>query len=203
MKNKSIMISEKKAKSISKVVQVFCYVAIAFMLYTIVQCAMGRLTYDVHAPTANYENISYTGSDLTVSGPDQYYVRTQLEGGSIELSSYITLAAIYSSTIILSIVAFWFLSKVFANVAKGEIFVQKNAVYLMYYGVIQLISAIVLPFAKLLIINVVNMFLADTVSISISTGINTSQLFQSFAFLVAAYIIHYGVHLQDEVDHTL
>ena len=23
------------------------------------------------------------------------------------------------------------------------------------------------------------------------------------AFIVAAYIIHYGVHLQDEVDHTL
>ena len=30
-----------------------------------------------------------------------------------------------------------------------------------------------------------------------------SALIPGIAFLVAAYIIHYGVHLQDEVDHTL
>ncbi len=202
MKSKNIIISEKKAKAISNIAQGICYVAIAFMIYILFQCVIGRLSYDVHAPTANYENVSYSENGLTVSGADQYYVRTQLAGGSIELSTYITLVAIYGITIILAIIAFWFLSKVFANVAKGEIFVQKNAQYLMYYGVIQLISAVVLPFAKVLFVNVVNMFLADT--ISISTGLNTqSQLFQSFAFLVAAYIIHYGVHLQDEVDHTL
>ena len=30
-----------------------------------------------------------------------------------------------------------------------------------------------------------------------------NMLIPSIAFIVAAYIIHYGVHLQDEVDHTL
>ena len=39
---------------------------------------------------------------------------------------------------------------------------------------------------------------------SIATGqgvLNT--VISGIAFIVAAYIIHYGVHLQDEVDHTL
>lgn len=30
-----------------------------------------------------------------------------------------------------------------------------------------------------------------------------NRLFPGIAFLVAAYIIHYGIRLQDEVDHTL
>ena len=30
-----------------------------------------------------------------------------------------------------------------------------------------------------------------------------TTLVPSIAVLVAAYILHYGVHLQDEVDHTL
>ena len=30
-----------------------------------------------------------------------------------------------------------------------------------------------------------------------------NTLFPSFAFLVAAYIIRYGLYLQDDVDHTL
>lgn len=39
---------------------------------------------------------------------------------------------------------------------------------------------------------------------SISTGQRMfNMLIPSIAFIVAAYIIHYGVHLQDEVDHTL
>ena len=40
--------------------------------------------------------------------------------------------------------------------------------------------------------------------IMISTGSDMlNRLFPGIAFLVAAYIIHYGIRLQDEVDHTL
>lgn len=30
-----------------------------------------------------------------------------------------------------------------------------------------------------------------------------NSIVPSIAFIVAAYIIHYGISLQDEVDHTL
>ena len=41
-------------------------------------------------------------------------------------------------------------------------------------------------------------------SLSIGTGSTMlNDLIPSLAFIVAAYIIHYGISLQDEVDHTL
>jgi len=50
-------------------------------------------------------------------------------------------------------------------------------------------------------------FLANQIAdsrISLYTGTDVlNTLIPSIAFLVAAYIIRYGIYLQDEVDHTL
>ena len=107
--------------------------------------------------------------------------------------------AVYTVPVML---AFWFLSRVFSNVHRGRIFTEQNAAYLLYYGLIQFAAAAVVPFVKLLICWLTN--LVSDSRISIATGQNTlSMLFPSIAFMVAAYIIHYVVHLQDEADHTL
>ncbi|MCI8302283.1 MAG: hypothetical protein HFF68_05910, partial [Oscillospiraceae bacterium] len=76
------------------------------------------------------------------------------------------------------------------------------ASFLLYYGLLQFFGAVFVPFIKLLICWLAS--LASDGRITISTGQNMlSALIPGIAFLVAAYIIHYGVHLQDEVDHTL
>ena len=40
------------------------------------------------------------------------------------------------------------------------------------------------------------------ISLSVNNNL-PDYIFQGIAFLVAAYIIHYGINLQDEVDHTI
>ncbi|MCI8527310.1 MAG: DUF2975 domain-containing protein, partial [Oscillospiraceae bacterium] len=97
---------------------------------------------------------------------------------------------------------YWFLSRVFSNINKGEIFTEQNSSYLLYYGILQFSVAVFVPFIKLLICWLTN--LVSNGQMSISTGQTMfNMLIPSIAFIVAAYIIHYGVHLQDEVDHTL
>ena len=100
------------------------------------------------------------------------------------------------------IIAFWFLSRVFSNIRKGQIFTEQNASYLLYYGLLQFLTAVFVPYIKLLLCELTN--LVSDGRMSISTGqAMFNMLIPSIAFIVAAYIIHYGVHLQDEVDHTL
>ena len=120
----------------------------------------------------------------------------------IDPTIQIGLSLMYAIHIVPLIFAYWFLGKVFANVAKGKIFVEKNAAYLLRYGVINFLVALLVPFIKLLICQLINLISVD--SLSIGTGSTMlNDLILSIAFIVAAYIIHYGITLQDEVDHTL
>lgn len=110
--------------------------------------------------------------------------------------------AMYLTNIVPLIICFWFLSRVFNNVSKGRIFTDQNASYLLYYGLIQVAVAVLVPFIKIFISYLANQFTNS--ELSIATGQNLlNNLIPNIAFIVAAYIIHYGVHLQDEVDHTL
>lgn len=67
---------------------------------------------------------------------------------------------------------------------------------------IQFFAAFFVPFIKMFICYLTN--LVSNSHVSISTGSDMlNNLIPSIAFIVAAYIIHYGINLQDEVDHTL
>ena len=108
----------------------------------------------------------------------------------------------FAAHIVPMIFATWFLSCVFTNVYKGRIFTEQNAKYLLYYGLLQFFTAICVPFLKLLICHLTN--LVSRSQIIMSTGQNMfNTAVPSIAFLVAAYIILHGIHLQVEVVHTL
>lgn len=203
------LLNQKIAQSTAKFMKIVCFIIIGLFVMLLALSFMGRLQYHLSFGNETYphaiyaeENHDFTSRSLTVNSGDNLRIRTQSVDGKIELISYIALVVMYASNIIPLMFAYWFLSKVFANVANGEIFVEKNAHYLLYYGIIQAIVAVVGPFIKLLIVQITNMLVTDR--ISLSTGTNMiNELIPSIAFLVAAYIINYGVHLQDEVDHTL
>ncbi len=98
--------------------------------------------------------------------------------------------------------AFWLLSRIFSNIQQGQIFTEQNASYLLGYGLLQIFAAVFVPVIKGLICWLVN--LVSDGQLSVSTGqAMFKTLVPGIGFLVAAYIIHYGVYLQDEVDHTL
>jgi len=169
---------------------------------------MGRQTFFLHTKTGNYERAIYAeeihapqSRSMTVHMGDDIHVWTN-DDDQIELTIHIGLSLMYAVTTIPIIFAFWFLSRVFSNIRKGRIFTEENAAYLLYYGLLQFLVAVFVPFIKLLICWLTN--LVSGGRIAISTGQSMfNMLIPSIAFIVATYIINYGVHLQDEVDHTL
>ena len=169
---------------------------------------MGRQTFILHTKTGSFDHAIYMEEDhdppsryMTVSLNDSIHVWTN-DNDQIDLTVHIGLSLMYAVVTVPMIFAFLFLARVFSNIQKEQIFTDQNSRYLLYYGLLQLSASVFSPFIKLLLCWIVNQ--VSDCRIAISTGQNMfNSLVPSIAFIVAAYIIHYGVHLQDEVDHTL
>ena len=200
--------NERFARSAAGVVKGACYFVIGFLVLCTVLSFLGRQTFTLHSKTGTYERAICAEEDhgrhsrsMTVYTGDDIHVWTD-DSDQIEPAVRIGLSLLYAVNTIPMVLAFWLLSRVFSNVQNGRIFIEQNASFLLYYGLIQFFAAVFVPFIKLAVCGVVSR-ISDG-GLSIGTGGNLfEQLFPSIAFLVAAYIIHYGVHLQDEVDHTL
>ena len=199
MKLFQTLANERFARPAAGLIKFACYFAICFYALCTVLSFMGRQTFFLHTKTGNFERAIYAEENhnahsrsMTVSMGDDIHVWT------IQLG----LSLMYAVNTIPMVLAFWFLSRVFSNIYRGEIFIEKNASCLLYYGLLQLFVAVVVPFIKLFLCWLTN--LVSDGRMSVSTGQRMfNMLIPSIAFIVAAYIIHYGVHLQDEVDHTL
>lgn len=209
MKKIHNLLNLKTAKTLSGIMKYICYLTMFLLTAILILSFMGRLEYDLTTTSENYpnaiyaeENHDYSSRGFTISSSDNIYINTQSEDGKIELATYISLVLMYSLGIIPIIFSYFFLSKIFANIETGEIFNRKNAHYLLYFALIRITVAVVLPFVKLLIAQITNMFSSDIISLSVgSTMLN--DFIPNIAFLVAAYIINYGVNLQEEVDATI
>ena len=202
------LVNERFASSAARFLKIACYFVMAFFLLCLVLSCMGRQTFILHASTGTYDRAIYAEEDhsprsrsLTVSMPDEVHIQT-MGGDQVSLATQIGLSLMFAVNMVPLFFAYWFLSRVFANVHEGQIFTEQNAVYLLYYGLLQFFTALLAPFLKLLICHLANRFSVSQISIATGQGM-FSTLVPSVAFLVAAYIIHYGIHLQDEVDHTL
>jgi hypothetical protein len=200
--------NERFARPAAGLIKFACYFAICFYALCTVLSFMGRQTFFLHTKTGNFERAIYAEENhnahsrsMTVSMGDDIHVWTN-SSDQIDLTIQLGLSLMYAVNTIPMVLAFWFLSRVFSNIYRGEIFIEKNASCLLYYGLLQLFVAVVVPFIKLFLCWLTN--LVSDGRMSVSTGQRMfNMLIPSIAFIVAAYIIHYGVHLQDEVDHTL
>ena len=208
MKLFQTLANERFARPAAGLIKFACYFAICFYALCTVLSFMGRQTFFLHTKTGNFERAIYAEENhnahsrsMTVSMGDDIHVWTN-SSDQIDLTIQLGLSLMYAVNTIPIVLAFWFLSRVFSNIYRGEIFIEKNASCLLYYGLLQLFVAVVVPFIKLFLCWLTN--LVSDGRMSISTGQRMfNMLILSIAFIVAAYIIHYGVHLQDEVDHTL
>lgn len=200
--------NERFARPAAQLMKFACYFAICFYVLCTVLSFMGRQTFFLHTKTGTFERAIYAEENhnshsrsMTVHTGDDIHVWTN-DNDRIDPTIQIGLSFMYAINIVPMIFAYWFLSRVFSNINKGEIFTEQNSSYLLYYGLLQFSVAVFIPFIKLLICWLIN--LVSNGRMSISTGQTMfNMLIPSIAFIVAAYIIHYGVHLQDEVDHTL
>lgn len=200
--------NERFAKPAAQLMKFACYFVICFYVLCTVLSFMGRQTFFLHTKTGTFERAIYAEENhishsrsMIVHTDDDIHVWTN-NNDQIDPTIQIGLSFMYAINIVPMIFAYWFLSRVFSNINKGEIFTEQNSSYLLYYGLLQFSVAVFVPFIKLLICWLIN--LVSNGRMSISTGQTMfNMLIPSIAFIVAAYIIHYGVHLQDEVDHTL
>ena len=208
MKLFQTLANERFARPAAGLIKFACYFAICFYALCTVLSFMGRQTFFLHTKTGNFERAIYAEENhnahsrsMTVFMGDDIHVWTN-SSDQIDLTIQLGLSLMYAVNTIPIVLAFWFLRRVFSKIYSGEIFIEKNASCLLYYGLLQLFVAVVVPFIKLFLCWLTN--LVSDGRMSISTGQRMfNMLIPSIAFIVAAYIIHYGVHLQDEVDHTL
>lgn len=122
--------------------------------------------------------------------------------GEVDAVTQLALTLMFAVKVVPGIWAYWLLSRVLDHVGKGSIFTDENADGLLAFGLIQGATALLAPFLRLGLCALANLLGESQVSISTGSDmLNTLAL--SVAFVVAASIIHYGIHLQDEVDHTL
>ena len=200
--------NERFARHAAQLMKFACYFVICFYVLCTVLSFMGRQSFFLHTKTGTYERAIYAeekhaahSRSMTVFTGDDIHVWTN-DNDQIDLTIQIGLSLMYAVHIVPMIFAYWFLSRVFSNINKGQIFTEKNSSYLLYYGILQFSVAVFVPFIKLVICWLTNLISNGRMSISTGQAM-FNMLIPSIAFIVAAYIIHYGVHLQDEVDHTL
>jgi len=187
-----------------------CYLGMAALAAGLFFIFLGQQTYPLHTSTGEYEYVKYGETDhkdrpsngFFVSSPEGVYV-CAFESENIDLISYIGLSAMSAVAIIPIIIGLWFLSLVLRNIQKGRIFTDQNSCYLLYYGLIQMAAAVLVPSVKLLISVVANQFTSSVIVDQTGSLIRLEDIIPNVAFIIAAYIIRYGVNLQDEVDHTL
>lgn len=187
---------------------VVCYLSIGFLALCTVLSVLGRQSFFLHTAAGSYEGAIYAEEEhdplsrsMTVNMGDSIHV-WEGSAGRIDPRIHVGLSLMFAVYALPAMCALWFLSRVCSNIRRGDIFVEQNASCLLCYGLLQFAVAVLVPFVKLLICWLTN--LVSDGKVSIATGQSTANmLVPSVACLVAAYIIQYGVGLQDEVDHTL
>ncbi len=207
MKKANVLLSERAATMAAAFMQCICYLLIAFIVCGTVLSLMGRQTFILRIGTHTYDDAIYAEKDHdrkgtrgpTIGLRDDIRVAADEK---VDLITQVGISAMYVVQMAPVMFGFWFLAKLFRNIGNGVIFTEQNARYLLYYGLLQGATAIVVPLVKVGVCWLVNQ--CTTNQLSISTGQSFfDDLIPGVAFLVAAYIIRYGVHLQDEADHTL
>lgn len=199
---------ERFAKPAAKFLKIACWFVICIYAAAALLSFMGRQTFHLHAKTGSYENAICAEEDhapasrgMTMHLGDEIHVWTDADD-QVDPAIRWGLSGMAVVTLAPLMLAFWFLGRVFSNIQNGRIFTEQNAACLLYYGLLQLFAAVPVPFIKLGICRLAS--LAADGRVDIATGQDMlGRLVPAIAFLVAAYIIHYGVYLQDEVDHTL
>lgn len=200
--------NERYARRGARFMRFVCGFIILFYVFCLVLSFMGRQSFWLHTKSGSFEHAIYAEEEhvpyarsMTVHLSDTIHVWTD-EDDRIEMITHVGLSAVYAVQTLPMILAVWFLSRVFSSIQAGQIFTEKNADRLLYYGLLLLFEAVLVPFIKLFLCWLVTAVSGNRVVISTGQGV-LSSLVESIGFLVAAYIIHHGIGLQDEVDHTL
>ncbi len=209
MKKLNGMLTQHRVNKMVGFLNFACYVMVALCIGAIVLSILGRQTFTLHDSTGMHELAMLADTEYGARDKRGINITTDPVGtlhvyanDEIDTAARIGISALVIVSVLPMFFAFWHLTKVLSNIKRGAIFIEENARRILYFGLLQLFSAVGVPILQVLICAVSTAISAN--ELYVSTGQNMiAGIFTSMAFLVAAYIIRYGVHLQDEADHTL
>ena len=212
------LMGSRCGKGAASLMEAVCYLVIAFFILTLILSAVGRTEFlletsdgNVRGPVilADKDHDKASTRYLYLTMRETVRIATDSED-NIDTITKIALTLIHAVNVVPMIFGFLFLGGVFRNVRKGNIFVEKNARWLLYYGLLQLGAIFLFPLLKPCICYLANLVTESSINISTMRDMVynifqniTAVFFPSATCIAAAYIIHYGIGLQDEVDHTL
>ena len=204
------LLNHNTAVGAAKLMKFVCYLMIVGLIIGLCLSIAGRQRFIMIAQTGTYENAmlafagrGWEGDGMFAELPNmtvRLFLGPTVE--NVDLVSRISLSALFVLHVLPVIYSFILMARLFDNVSKGRIFIQKNAYFLLYIGLIRIAVNSLVPIAQLLLGAITEIFTPVRFFLTHNGGIITGSI-QYVAILVAAYIIHYGVSLQDEVDHTL
>ena len=208
MKKFQGLLNEQSARNMAGLVKWVCYFVVAFTVLGMALSFLGRQTFILHTNTGTYEHASFSAASngwmhqgMMTSSRGVVQIHAYADG-EINFITRAALSVAYVAFIIPLMLSFWFLGRLFKNINKGQIFVHQNAYFLLYFGLLQIMIALIIPFIQLAIFGLANMFTVSRITYLYNANLFSNALLP-IVCIVAAYIIHYGVSLQDEVNHTI
>ena len=127
--------NERFARPAAQLMKFACYFVICFYVLCTVLSFMGRQTFFLHTKTGTFERAIYAEENhnsysrsMTVHTSDDIHVWTN-DNDRIDPTIQIGLSFMYAINMVPMIFAYWFLSRVFSNINKGEIFTEQNSSY--------------------------------------------------------------------------
>ena len=204
--------NERFARGAARVLRALCLFVMVFYGAALVLTAMGRMSFTLHAPGGTVEaaiwaDMPYDAGEEFGGGSLRFTLADDIhawagEDGRLSPGQKAGIALIAALSVAPLMAAYGALAGVLGRVGAGEIFTDANAHGLLAYGIIRALSALAVPFVKLGVCRIVSALGAGELAISTGQGM-FGEIVPALGFLVAAYILHHGIHLQDEVDHTL
>lgn len=200
------LLSDKNARRLITSLRVLCVLTFGFLCVFALLIVLGRVEVNLVLPTGTFERAPLLGRDSEVSR----FLYATIGGHHIRVvalhpvdwATRLGIALIGLLHVAPIAYCFFTLTRFFTNIGARQVFTSANANLLLRSGCVLASTALVFPLLSAYVIPpLVN--LMSTNQLSIGVTFDLSRLFFGIVLLVAAYIFHYGLYLQEEADATL
>lgn len=202
--------NDKFARKLCLILQIILVLLLIFFTVSIIMTLLGRIAVHLHITSSeqtfdnpvllNYKSVHNSGFYLTPNTELHF----TLQAPKLSLLSQIIVRLYVVFTFIPNIFAFLFLYPLLTNVSEKKVFSTQNANYLSKAGFSLLIGPIIASVCKLFVFPfLIRQFTSEVLTISSQIQLLYSDMILGVILLIIAYIFHYGIYLQGEVDSTL
>jgi hypothetical protein len=199
-------LTDRNARRLITCLRVLCMLTFIFLCVFALLIVLGRVEVNLVLPTGTFERAPLLGRDseasrflyATIGG---HHIRVEALH-PVDWATRLGIALIGLLHMAPIAYCFYTLTRFFTNIGARQVFTSVNANLLMRCGCVLVPTALVFPLLSAYVIPpLVNLLSANQLSVGIT--FDFSRLFFGIVLIVAAYIFHYGLYLQEEADATL